>query len=333
MKKNIVLFSLVFLLVLLPLVTSYAKPFYEGKVIKIIVATKPGGGYDWYGRFMAQFMKKYLPGSTIIVKNVPGAGHIIGTNETYNAKPDGLTLGTFNRAVGMTQVVGMKGVKFDFSKFSWLGSPNSEIYSFVVSSAKYKNLEGVLKADKKVRLATTGLGSVSYLTPLLFYQMLGSSNYSVGTGYSGAESEMAVLRGEMDGVWGSFYSRKKIIDSGEGRVVVFIAKKKPTGHEDVPLIQEVITEKKHKPVVDLLYGLNVVGRPFTGPPGIPQDRLKILREAFKRACNDPEALKIAKKAERPMDYVSADEVSAWAKGLLQLPPDVVNTVKQAYGVK
>lgn len=332
MKKNIVLFSLVLLLVLLPLVTSYAKPFYEGKVIKIIVATKPGGGYDWYGRFMAKFMGKYLPGSTIIVKNVPGAGHIIGTNEVYMSKPNGLTIGTFNRAVGMTQVVGLKGVKFDFPKLSWLGSPTSEVYSFVVSSKKFKNLDDVLKADK-VRLATTGLGSISYLTPLLFYQMLGLKNYKLATGYSGAESEMAVLRGEMDGVWGSFYSRKKIIDSGDGRVVVLIAKKKPVGFEGVPLIQDVITQKKYKPVVDLLYGLNVVGRPFAGPPGIPKGRLKILQEAFKKACQDPEALRIAKKAERPMSYVSHEEAATWAKGLLELPPEVVNTVKRAYGVK
>jgi tripartite-type tricarboxylate transporter receptor subunit TctC len=333
MKKKTVLFSLVALLVLMPLVTGYAKPFYEGKVIKIIAATKPGGGYDWYARFMAQFMKKYLPGSTIIVKNVPGAGHIIGTNEMYVSKPNGLTIATFNRAVGMAQVVGFKGVKFDFGKLSWLGSPTDEVYSFIVDPKKYKNLDDVLKADKKVRLASTGLGTVSYLNPLVLFQALGFKNYSIGTGYSGAEMQMALLRGEADAIWSSFYSRKTIIDSGEGRVVLLIGKKKPPKHEHVPFIEDVLKEEKHKPVVNLLRGIQLVGRPFAGPPGIPQDRLKILQEAFKKACNDPEALKIAKKAERPMDYIDPDYAETWAKGLLQLPPEVVATVKRAYGVK
>ena len=75
MRKGIVLFSLAFALSLY-VFTDYAtaKPFYEGKTIKLIVGYKPGGGWDFYGRLMAQFMEKYLPGSTIIVKNIPGAG-------------------------------------------------------------------------------------------------------------------------------------------------------------------------------------------------------------------------------------------------------------------
>lgn len=160
MKKKAFLTLLTILIVFVSTTQSDAKPFYEGKVMKIIVATKPGGGYDYWARLIAAYMEKHLAGSTIIVKNVPGAGHVIGANETYVAKPDGLTIGTFNRAVGLTQLVGMKGVKFDFAKFNWLGSPNSEIYSFMVRSDIYKNLDDVLKADN-VRLATTGLGAIS----------------------------------------------------------------------------------------------------------------------------------------------------------------------------
>src|SRR5262244_2558755 len=69
---------------------------FKGKTITYIVATSPGGGYDTYGRMIALYMQKYLPGSRIIVKNVPGAGNIIGANEIYAARPDGLTIGMFN---------------------------------------------------------------------------------------------------------------------------------------------------------------------------------------------------------------------------------------------
>lgn len=330
MKKRISLAVIAVLLVLLSANAVCAKPFYEGKIIKVIVATKPGGGYDYYARLIGQYMEKYMPGSTFIIKNMPGAGHVIGTNALYMSKPNGLTIGTFNRAVGLTQLVGMKGVRFDFSKFSWLGSPNSEVYSYMVRNDMYKNIDDVLKA-KDIRLATTGLGAISYITPLLFYQMLGKTNYTVATGYSGAESEMAVMRKEMDGTWGSYYSLKSMVDNGYGVCVMLIGKEKPAGAEQVPLLKEFSTDEKNKPVVELLNGLNIVGRPFAAPPGVPADRLKILVDAFDKACNDPQLMKSAKKAERPIDFVSAAEVDTWAKGLLNLPPDIVKTIKSAYG--
>src|SRR5680860_652054 len=110
-------------------VASTEKPFYEGKTIKLIVSTKPGGGYDTYGRMVAKFMEEQLPGSTIVVKNVPGAGHIIGCNEIYMSEPDGLTFGTFNRGLPLAQIAGLEGIEFDLSEMSWLGSPASEHYS------------------------------------------------------------------------------------------------------------------------------------------------------------------------------------------------------------
>ncbi|MFC1816860.1 Bug family tripartite tricarboxylate transporter substrate binding protein [Thermodesulfobacteriota bacterium] len=311
MKIRMLVFTLVLIMCGMFVTTSHAKSFYEGKVIKIIVTTKPGGGYDWYGRFMAQFMKKYLPGSTIIVKNVPGGGHIIGTNLIYRSEPDGLTIGTFNRAVGLTQVVGSKGVRFDFSKMSWLGSPCSEVYAYIVNPKMFKNIGDVLKA-KTIRLAAEGLGSVSYVNPLMLYQALGQDNYTISTGYSGAEMEMAVMRGEADGTWGSFASRQGIIKSGDGRVVLLVGKTKPKGFEDVPFIEEVLTKKEQRSVVSLLRGLQLVGRPFAGPPNIPADRLKILRDAFEKACKDPQAVEIAQKAHKELDLIDYQEVEDWA---------------------
>jgi len=332
MKKSLLVFTLVLLLGVMFATTSHAKPFYEGKVIKIIVTTKPGGGYDWYGRFMAQFMKKYLPGSTTIVKNVPGGGHIIGVNLLYRSKPNGLTFGTFNRAVGLTQVVGAKGVRFDFSKMSWLGSPTSELYAYIVDSKKFKTIDDVLKA-KNIRLAAEGLGAVSYVNPLMLYQALGQDNFTMSTGYSGAEMEMALMRGEADGIWGSVASRQGILNSGEGRIVLLVGKAKPEKYKDVPLLGEVLTKKEHRSVVNLLSGIQLVGRPFAGPPGIPSDRLQILRDAFEKACNDPKALAIAKKAQRSIDFITYKEAEDWAKGHAELSPAIVAKLKEAYGIK
>jgi len=335
MRNKIVLFSLVFLLVSVPLLASYsaAKPFYEGKTIISIVCTKPGGGYDLYGRLMAQFMKKYLPGSTIIVKNVPGAGHIIGCNEIYASNPNGLTFGVFNRALPLAQVGGLKGIKFDLSKMSWLGSPSTEDYSFIISTkTPFRSLEDVMKADK-VLLSSAGVGSVSHVTPLLFAQMAGLKNFKLVTGYGGGEAELAMMRGEIHGQFASWASVRSFAEEGNAVPILFITKEPVKGYENVSLLQNVITEEKHKPVVDLLLTINLMGRPFAGPPGIPKDRLKILQDAFAKACRDPELLKIAEKVEIPINYISGEEAARLVKGILQLPPEVVKLVKEAYGGK
>src|SRR5574340_467183 len=82
--------------------------FYKGKAITYIVATKPGGGYDIYARLIGKYMEKYIPNSTVTVKNVAGAGHILGANETFLAKPDGLTIGNFNSGLVYAQLMGQK---------------------------------------------------------------------------------------------------------------------------------------------------------------------------------------------------------------------------------
>ena len=84
--------------------------FFKGKTVTYIVATAPGGGYDAYGRLVAEYMQKHLPGSTFVVKNMPGAGHVIGANAIYAAKPDGLTIGTFNTGLIYNQLIGLEGV-------------------------------------------------------------------------------------------------------------------------------------------------------------------------------------------------------------------------------
>jgi tripartite-type tricarboxylate transporter receptor subunit TctC len=161
MQKKLILFLLM-VMVILPVAAGHAAEYYEGKTMKLIVSTKPGGGYDLYGRMMAKYMQKYMPGSKIIVKNRPGAGHIIGCSEIFHSKPDGMTFGTFNRALPMAQMAELKGVKFDLPQMSWLGSPASDLYILVMVK-KFKTVDDVRTAPE-VKLASAGLGSQANVT-------------------------------------------------------------------------------------------------------------------------------------------------------------------------
>ena len=112
----------------LPLLISpkhlLAAPFYEGKVITIIVGYGPGGGYDRIARILAKNLSKFIPGKpTVLVQNMPGADSMIAANYLYRiAKPDGLTIGAFNRGLVFAQLLKGEGVKFDLTKFAWIGS-------------------------------------------------------------------------------------------------------------------------------------------------------------------------------------------------------------------
>jgi len=245
MKKKIMLFFLI-LMVTMPLAAGHADEYYKGKTMKLIVSTKPGGGYDLYGRMMAKYMQKYLPGSKIIVKNRPGAGHIIGCSEIFHAKPDGMTFGTFNRALPMAQMAELRGVKFDLPKMSWLGSPASDLYILVMVK-KFETVDDIRKAPV-VKLASAGLGSQANVTAELFKKMMGFDNIKVIPGYGGGESELAMMRGEVDGVFASLSSLKNFIDEGNGNIILFIGKSKAKGYENLPLLSELVTDPKYTPV-------------------------------------------------------------------------------------
>ena len=327
MQKKITLIFLVFM-VAMPLAIGHAAEYYEGKTIKLIVSTKPGGGYDLYARMVAKFMQKYLPGSKIIVKNRPGAGHIIGCSEIYHAKPDGLTFGTFNRALPMAQLAELQGVKFDLPRMSWLGSPASDLYILVMVK-KFKTIDDVRNASE-VKLASAGLGSQANVTAELFKTMMGFDQIKVIPGYGGGEAELAMMRGEVDGVFASLSSLLPFIEEGNGNIILFIGKSTPKEYENVPLLSELVTDPTYTPVVGFLNTLNVLARPFAGPPGIPSDRLKILRDAFRKSCNDPEFLSFAEKSGIPVDLTEGDEAVALVTSMLNLPPDLKKIIKDTY---
>ena len=109
--------------------------FYKDKVIRIVVATAAGGGYDLYTRTMARHLRRYIPGEpTIVVENMPGAGHLIGANYVYKvAKPDGLTIGHFIGSLFLQQLLGKPGVEFDALKFNFIGVPAQDNYMIGLS--------------------------------------------------------------------------------------------------------------------------------------------------------------------------------------------------------
>ena len=303
-------------------------PFYENKTITMIVATKAGGGYDTYARLVSRYMEKYLPGSTIIIKNVDGAGHIIGCNEIYNAEPDGLTFGSFNKGLITGQISGFEGIKFDLAKMSWMGSMTTEARVFVVSpKSPFKTIDDVMNSGKEVLMASAGVGSSSHTDTLMVAEILGIDNFKLVTGYKGNEADMAMMRGELHGQIGSFTSMKPLISNGDAIPILMINNKRVDEYADVPNIFE-ITPEKTKPLANFMVSQGLITRPFAGPPDIPQDRLDILREAFEKSCKDPDLLADAEKMDLTIELITGEEVEQLVKDALNQPPELIELIKE-----
>jgi tripartite-type tricarboxylate transporter receptor subunit TctC len=303
-----------------------AAPAYEGKTVTIIVGYRPGGGYDRTARLLARHLPKHLPGKpTVIVQNMPGANSIIAANHVYNvAKPDGLTIGTFNRNLPLAQLTKVQGVKFDITKFAWIGSAASESTILALrSDLPYRTVEELRKADQPIVIGTTGPGANTHDFPLLLKEFLGF-NLKIVSGYSSsADIMLAIERKEVDGRAGSYTSIRPFIDRGLVRPVVRARATEP-GIEKLPVDEDLAPTARAKAIMALRSGPEIIGRPYVMPPGTGEELVKIVREAFAKVARDSELVDEAKKAQMEIEYVPGDQALKIINEVLSQPQDVVD---------
>ena len=303
--------------------------YFKGKTVTYVVATGAGGGYDTYGRLIARYMQKYLPGSRMLVRNVPGAGHIIGANTIYTARPDGLTFGMFNTGLIYNQLMALPGIKFDLTKFSWIGKASDEIRVMVVSTKSgYKSIDDVLKVKGPVKFAAAGVGSAAYLDTRILDFVLPIEIQTV-TGFDGAEGELSMMRGEVVAETGIASSFDQFVKNKNGFYALAMSKLAHDVLPGVPVASDYVKDEQGKRLLALLEALSDLGRLTAGPPGIPADVLKVLRDAHEKAVKDPELIAEATKVNIPVKFGSGEFVTQRIKEALTQTPETVALLKQA----
>lgn len=304
-----------------------AEEFFRGKTITYIVSTSPGGGYDTYARLIAKHMENHLPGTTIVVKNVPGAGHIIGTNQLYASKPDGLTIGSFNTGLVYGQLLNLEGIKFDLAKMTWIGKAAADGRVIMVSSkSPIKTFDDLRNAKEPVKFGGSGPGSASYNEVHMLIKAL-NLNIDYIPGYSGREDEMAILRGELEGAMGSLSSFLPFVNNGYGNMLLQIGSTPPPEYPDTPLAKNVIKDPGGRSIAALIASQAELSRLTAAPPGVPEDRAKFLVAAYKATLEDPALLKEAAKLERPIEPLYGDDVKERIIEALDQPPEMVALIK------
>ena len=319
-------------------------PNFQGKTVTIIVGTGAGDLYDLYARAIALFMGRYLPGNpNIIVQNMPGAGHMIAANYIYTvAKPDGLTLGAINAGLYFEQLVGRSEVKFDWTKYTWVGNATkSPQVLYMRADSPFKTIEDVRNAKEPPKCGTTGTGNMGYLVPKLLEETVGAK-FNVISGYQGGnEIDIAVERGEIQCrslSTEAYFSREPFLSWRKNNFSRELAQGGRVRLEklaNVPTIFELMDKYKTpdlgRRLATTLLASGDFHRPYLAPPKIRPELVKTLRDAFNKTMRDPDFLAETKKKRLDMDPTTGDEVEALTKEVMSQPPEVVERIKKMMG--
>jgi tripartite-type tricarboxylate transporter receptor subunit TctC len=318
--------------------------FFEGKTIRIIVGLPAGDVYDLYARMLAEHMGKHIPGNpSIIVQNMAGASSMITANYVYNvAKPDGLTFGSVLPSLYFDQLVGRSEVQFDWAKFTWLGSfEKSNNLLYMRNDTPFKTIHDVTKAAEAPKCGSTGTGSPSYYLIKLLNDAIGTK-FDIVTGYKGGqEIDLAVEKGEVHCrafTVTTYFAREPFISWRKKnfvRVLFQTGKKRDTRLADVPTVQELIDEYKTpeatRRLASLVLASGEFGRPIVATPGIPADRVKILRDAFAKTLSDPALLADAKKRRLEIDPAGPEDLESLAREVFTASREIVERMKKLLG--
>ncbi len=311
--------------------------FYKGRTVELVVGTLPGGGYDLYGRLIARYLGKHIPGHpTVIVRNMPGAGHLRMANWLYNAAPrDGSVLATTPQSIAIEQALGTDGVQYDAARFHYIGrvAPVVEV-TYTWHTSPTKSI-----ADARTR--ETVMGGSGAASPTVFYlkalNALAGTKFRVVAGFRGvSETELAVQRGEVEGGTKAWASMK--VDNAhwlrdkQAQIILQYALERAPDLPDVPLMAEIGLDARATAALRMFAAGNAMGRSIFATPGILPERVAALRTAFMATVNDPELIAFAK--ERNIDLGPALSGEALAKIVMEslsVSPEIAAEVKKARG--
>jgi len=316
--------------------------FFKGKTIKVIIGTTPGALYDQWARLLAAHMPKHIPGRPdMIPQNMPGAGHKIAANYVYKVgKPDGLTIaGSIVPSLYFDQLLGKGEVQYDWAKFTWIGSPvKGESQMYMRADTPYKTIDDVRKAAEPPRCGTQSTSESAYYLPRLFTETLGTK-FKLVSGYPGGpEIDLAVERGELHCrafTVEAFFAREPYLTWYKNKFVrniIQTGRQKDSRLPDTPTIYELMdrykTPEAARRLAAVMLASEELGRPMLASPGIPAERVKILREAFDKTMKDKEFLAEVAKRKYELSPTGGEELERVAREAMAQPKDVVERMKK-----
>ena len=294
------------------------KSYFEGKTMSYLVGSTPGGGSDLTARLVGRQLERYIPGKPRIdIINKPGAGGLIAANELYNLrKPDGLSFVAVNVSALFAAAAGSKEIRFDLPKFIWIGQAFDDAQTLLMRTATpYTNFEAIRKANKEGKMPKMGAQSLDH-TSNVVVKIIGhifGLDFHVIPGYPGTPQILLdIERGALDGrafSTGSFFATKREwLKTGFIKAMVTSRKTRDKRLPDVPSIEE-IAPAGSKNLLAALYSSQDLSRSIALPPGVPADRVNVLRDSFAAMAKDELFLKEAEKMGLEIELIRGETMN------------------------
>ena len=314
--------ALAAILASLTLPAAAQEAFYKGKTIDIIVGYTVDNSFDTYPRMLAKVLPRYIPGSpNIVVQNMPGAGSMRATNHLYNiAVKDGTVLGVIDQAMPLNQLLKLPGLQADVFKFNWIGRfvDNSSIL-YARGAAAVKKADDLF--TKELIAATPGVSSrLNYLA----LNTVAQTKIKMITGYDGSSSaRLALERGEIDALtqpWPAVRAEFPTqLKEGKINLILQADVHKHPELQAVPRMIDLAKDEEGRKILELFSSSADVGRALMAPPGIPPERVALLRQAFMKAVGDPDFKAEAAKAQLDLAPMSGEDLQAMLAAMTYPP--------------
>ncbi len=316
-----------------PVIAQDAVDFYKGKTISILVGAGEGGSFVPYAQILAEHMKRHIPGQpNIIVRTMGGQGGGLDTaiQMQNTVTKDGLTMAMTQQTIVLAQVINPEFARYDARTWNWIGNMAAIRNMLAVwHTAKAQSVEAAKSAETIV--GATGPSSPTYIMPSFLNRFAGTK-FKIVSGYKGtADLNLAMQRGEIEVRGGSWVSVElavpEFITEKKLKPIVFASLDRDPGNKDVPTLAELVTDPQAKQAADFISAEAAFGRAFFFPPGVPADRVALIRKAFKAMITDPELLADAQKKRLPIDPTSAEDLTAITAKVIATPKDVAALAK------
>src|SRR5262245_61868158 len=307
--------------------------FYRGKQIKFVVGTATGQDYDLWARLIGRHITRHIAGQpSLIVENMPGAGHIVATNHLFNvAVRDGTVIGMVSRNMTDAAVMGLANVRYDPGRFNWLGSPEvNHRVMFVSTASGFEKVPDLF--ERELIVGAPGGAQGVTAAPILLKNLLGMKLKMVQGYRSPGDVVLAVTRGEVGGfvnsVGGPVGARRQWVEAGQMRIL-FNMEPDRVSWLGAPTIFDFLKTDEQRQVLTFFAGNTRLGRPLMAPPGVAADRVEALRRAFDAAVRDEAFLKEAEAMGFEVSPQTGEAITALVAGALETPKEIVKLAERA----
>jgi tripartite-type tricarboxylate transporter receptor subunit TctC len=304
---------------------------FKGKTVTVYIGNSVGGGYDIYGRLLARYLGRHLPGQpTVVASNLVGGQSLTCANFIYNVAPkDGTAIGLLQQNIADEQVFGTEGARFDVTRFGWIGRMATTVeVSYVWHDVPVDSIEDIKM--RETIFAGAGPGTVIY--PLLLNSMIGT-RFKLVRGFPGTQAaHLAMGRGEVEGASSSLTTLRTVardwLDDHKIKIIMQHTLERSAQLPDVPTVVELGKTREDKAVLGFFASGSLIGRSFVAPPDLPADRLRLLRDAFDATMQDPQFLAEARQIKIEVDTLSGEALQQIVRQSLALPEGERERIRQ-----